>query len=315
MNHKVTCFILCLLWVGIFLPACNKPTSIPDEELTAIVSEIFLANAYQGQGLIDYQLLQDSVDMYTPIFTRYGFRPRDFSFTIENLSRRKSVRFSDILDAAILRLETEGGVYFSRLAMDDSIQKLADMRYRTLLLSDTLRHVKRMSNEKSPEVKVSIPGAGRLEVSFVADLDTADRNYYLQYSAYTTRKSDVKHNAARRTYTRGQRKREKFDIMLSDTTMRELSLLFAAPGNDKKKEAKVVLTIDSLRIYYYLLPATALDKLTATVLYPPSEDLPARVAIPDHESYFAKNCGPLRLDTTGVVAPSDSLVRREWITR
>lgn len=89
--------LICLLCVAVTAAACNRPRNIPDEKLIAITREIFLANAYRDSPKSGFSQA-DTVDFYTPIFEKYGYKPSDLSYTINNLSRRKSVRFTDILE-------------------------------------------------------------------------------------------------------------------------------------------------------------------------------------------------------------------------
>ena len=79
--HKKMRRLFCLLAALLVFAACDKPKNIPDDKLTAIVGDLFLANAYWDiHG--DYRFIRDSIDIYSPIFEQYGFTPKDFMFTI-----------------------------------------------------------------------------------------------------------------------------------------------------------------------------------------------------------------------------------------
>ena len=113
--HKKMRRLFCLLAALLVFAACDKPKNIPDDKLTAIVGDLFLANAYWDiHG--DYRFIRDSIDIYSPIFEQYGFTPKDFMFTIENLSKRKSVKFTDILQAALDTLQAGGRPWFDAIA-------------------------------------------------------------------------------------------------------------------------------------------------------------------------------------------------------
>ncbi len=122
--HKKMRRLFCLLAALLVFAACDKPKNIPDDKLTAIVGDLFLANAYWDiHG--DYRFIRDSIDIYSPIFEQYGFTPKDFMFTIENLSKRKSVKFTDILQAALDTLQAGGRPWFDAIARRDSVNKIA----------------------------------------------------------------------------------------------------------------------------------------------------------------------------------------------
>ena len=79
--------LICLLALPMLFSACNKPKEIPDDKLIAIVGDLFLANAYWSSTLMADSLRTDSVNIYAPIFERYGYRPKDFIHTIDRRDR------------------------------------------------------------------------------------------------------------------------------------------------------------------------------------------------------------------------------------
>ena len=66
------------------------------------------------------------MDFYTPIFEKYGYKPSDLSYTINNLSRRKSVRFTDILEEVARRLDREDSLMKARIATLDTVDSRTD---------------------------------------------------------------------------------------------------------------------------------------------------------------------------------------------
>lgn len=66
--------------------ACTRHKIIPDEKLAQIFHDAFLTNAYIG----DVRVNIDSLNIYEPIFARYGYTTRDVYYTIGNFSKRKS---------------------------------------------------------------------------------------------------------------------------------------------------------------------------------------------------------------------------------
>ena len=85
------------------LLACSGYKIIPDEQLALIFHDAFLSNAYmQHRGM-----RPDSLNLYEPIFAKYGYTTADVQYTIGNFSKRKSARLSDVVEQAIKLLETE----------------------------------------------------------------------------------------------------------------------------------------------------------------------------------------------------------------
>ena len=72
--------------------ACTRHKIIPDEKLAQIFHDAFLTNAYIG----DVRVNIDSLNIYEPIFARYGYTTRDVYYTIGNFSKRKSARLGDV---------------------------------------------------------------------------------------------------------------------------------------------------------------------------------------------------------------------------
>ena len=95
--------------------ACTRHKIIPDEKLAQIFHDAFLTNAYIGDERVNI----DSLNIYEPIFARYGYTTRDVYYTIGNFSKRKSARLGDVVEMAIEKLETEGKFYDREVAVLD----------------------------------------------------------------------------------------------------------------------------------------------------------------------------------------------------
>lgn len=93
--------------------ACARHTIIPDDELAQIFHDAFLTNAYIGSQNVRI----DSLNIYEPIFARYGYTTEDVQYTIGNFSKRKSARLGDVVELAIDRLEEEGKRYDREVAI------------------------------------------------------------------------------------------------------------------------------------------------------------------------------------------------------
>ena len=82
-------------------------------------------------------------------------------FTIENLSKRKSVKFTDILQAALDTLQAGGRPWFDAIARRDSVNKIAAELFKKQVYFDSLpQHYTRLSRtEDKPTVTLAVePG-------------------------------------------------------------------------------------------------------------------------------------------------------------
>ena len=102
--------------------ACTRHKIIPDEKLAQIFHDAFLTNAYIG----DVRVNIDSLNIYEPIFARYGYTTRDVYYTIDNVARRtftrtvyadSLIRVGSLRDTARLRIavDVQPGEYELRL--------------------------------------------------------------------------------------------------------------------------------------------------------------------------------------------------------
>ncbi len=103
------------------LPSCVRRTTIPDDELALIFRDAFLANAY----LYESKLNIDSLQIYSPIFERYGYTAEDVAYTAGSFSTRKSARLSDIVESAIKLLQAEDKHYKTEVQILDTIDVVA----------------------------------------------------------------------------------------------------------------------------------------------------------------------------------------------
>ena len=93
--------LFCLIAAATALGSCARDKVIPDEELARIFRDAYLINAYVS----DRGVKLDSLELYEPVFSRYGYTAEDVRYTIGNFSRRKSAKLSDVVEQSIRLLE------------------------------------------------------------------------------------------------------------------------------------------------------------------------------------------------------------------
>ena len=80
----------------------------------------------------------DSLNLYEPIFAKYGYTTADVQYTIGNFSKRKSARLSDVVEQAIKLLETEAEHLDREVSILDTIDNVARRTFRRTLYADSL---------------------------------------------------------------------------------------------------------------------------------------------------------------------------------
>ena len=105
--------LFCLIAAATALGSCARDKVIPDEELARIFRDAYLINAYVS----DRGVKLDSLELYEPVFSRYGYTAEDVRYTIGNFSRRKSAKLSDVVEQSIRLLEEESAYYVSSYSL------------------------------------------------------------------------------------------------------------------------------------------------------------------------------------------------------
>lgn len=151
--------------------ACTRHKIIPDEELAQIFRDSFLANAYFDNSA----QRADSLNIYEPIFARYGYTTADVQYTIGNFSKRKSARLGDVVELAIGMLERDGSYYNKEVAVLDTINNVARRLIKRSVIADTLITVKSLRDTSRLKFWVDvIPGEYTVRMRY--KVDSLDKN-------------------------------------------------------------------------------------------------------------------------------------------
>ena len=151
--------------------ACSHHTIIPDDELALIFHDAFLANAYLGGR----NPTADSLNVYEPIFARYGYTTQDVQYTIGNFSKRKSARLGNVVERAITMLDAEGKDYSREVAILDTIDNVALRTARRTVRADSLIRVRSLADTSQLRFAFEVvPGAYDVQLTYL--VDSLDRN-------------------------------------------------------------------------------------------------------------------------------------------
>lgn len=232
---------------------CKRHKIIPDDELALIFHDAFLTNAYLHTRTVG----TDSLNLYAPIFARYGYTTEDVQYTIGNFSKRKSARLGDVVERAIDLLETEGRRYDREVAILDTIDNVARRTARRPLLSDSLVRIERLSDTARLHFVFDVE-PGDYTLRFDYEVDSLDRNVEgLRLAAWFERDSNRRanvYNSALRRY-----REERFSrTYTADSTHRRLHLVLMTFAG---RPARPSMTLTNLRLDYTPPTRRAVEEL------------------------------------------------------
>ena len=228
MKYRIR--LAALLLLGLMAGACVRHKIISDEELAHIFHDAFLTNAYVSTE----RLSLDSLNIYEPIFARYGYTTEDVQYTIGNFSKRKSARLGDVVEEAIRMLEEEGLRYEHEVAVLDTIDNVARRTFTRTVLADSLVRVRSLRDTARLHIRLDslLPGEYNLTVNYL--VDSLDRNPGLRGSAWLIRTDGSRTSSY--TFTMRRNKEERFTRRYTaDSTTRELHLNLFLPREGAKR--------------------------------------------------------------------------------
>ena len=177
--------LIYILVSGLLL-ACSGYKITPDEQLALIFHDAFLSNAYmQHPGM-----RPDSLNLYEPIFAKYGYTTADVQYTIGNFSKRKSARLSDVVEQAIKLLETEAEHLDREVSILDTIDNVARRTFRRTLYADSLVRVTRLRDTARLRFVFDSIRPGDYTIAFDYLIDSLDENTQLRASVWFERADD-----------------------------------------------------------------------------------------------------------------------------
>ena len=233
--------------------ACTRHKIIPDEKLAQIFHDAFLTNAYIG----DVRVNIDSLNIYEPIFARYGYTTRDVYYTIGNFSKRKSARLGDVVEMAIDKLEAEGKFYDREVAVLDTIDNVARRTFTRTVYADSLIRVGSLRDTARLRIAVDVqPGEYELRLKYL--VDSLDRNEKGLRGVVWLENRD----GGRSSIVSTPRPRTGTEIsprrFTVDTTHRRLHLDFL---DFREKPLRPSVTVTGLEIDYIPTTSVAVDSL------------------------------------------------------
>ncbi len=242
--------ILVLLF-ALFAGACKRHTIIPDDELARIFHDAFLVNAY-----VDHEAKLDSLNVYEPIFERYGYTTADVQYTIGNFSKRKSARLGDVVELAIDLLEEEGKYYDREVAILDTIDRVAERLQTRRVYSDSLIRVRSLKDTARLRIVLDVlPGTYTVEMNY--KIDSLDRNDRLRNKMWLETQDSSSASVYSSMMWRNNEENFKRTFR-TDSTHRRLHVNLGCFDGTPRQPS---ITVTGLRIEYTPETSAAVDAL------------------------------------------------------
>ena len=234
---------------ALLIVACNKPKEVPDKILGQIFHDAMLVNAYLNMHT-DFKL--DSLNIYEPIFAEYGYTTEDVQYTINNFSRRKSIRLSDVAEYMISLLEQESSALADQVNRQDTIENVAARRFMRTILSDTTIVIDKEEDSVRMRYRLGNISPGLYTISGSYTLDSLDRESNRRLYIYFEREDSTRQVVLNGTLQR--RKEASFSqeqtITVADSTMHSLVIDFYHYARDPKKRKVPFMTIHDVKVTY-----------------------------------------------------------------
>lgn len=172
--------LIVLAALAVVSTGCRRYKVIPDRTLGEIFHDAMLTNAYIDNHGVNF----DSLNIYEPVFARYGYTTADVQYTLDEFSRRKSAHLSDVAEYMILMFDREAAELERQVAVLDTIDNVARRRSMRIVLHDTMVRTSRAADTTLLRFVVDDVREGEYEVSATYRLDSLDKVSGRRYRIY-----------------------------------------------------------------------------------------------------------------------------------
>lgn len=249
--------------------ACARHKIIPDDTLALIFHDAFLTNAYIDNENIE----SDTLNIYEPIFEKYGYTIEDVRFTIGNFSKRKSARLGDVVEVAIDILEAEGKFYEKEVAVLDTIDNTAQRLFTRTIYSDSLIRIKNLKDSTKRIIVIDNLRPGEYKIKFDYQVDSLDENSQRKVAMWFERSDSTKFGRQQFVLRKISEPEDFARSLVADKSAQRLviDLLQVAKhdNNDKsnkKKKVRTGMTVTNLQVIHVPTVEEAVDSLYAKQL-------------------------------------------------
>lgn len=136
MIKRLTYIFLVLIFTFV---GCSRKQIIPNQVLEDIFYDAFMYNA-----LLSDQpgIMKDSLDIYAPIFEKYGYSAEDVRYTIGNFSRKKSASLGKLIEHVEDRIDAKSEEYRKKVIILDTINAYSVRTLSRVIMEDSLINIK-----------------------------------------------------------------------------------------------------------------------------------------------------------------------------
>ncbi len=240
------------LLAATLLPACQRDRIIPDDTLAEIFHDAFLINAYVGAE----HLSLDSLEIYEPVFQKYGYTAEDIRRTVGNFSRRKSAKLGTVVNVAIERLDKESKEWNRKVVILDTIREYSLRKFSRTVYEDTLITVKRRADSTRLHLVIEPVPAGTYNIAYNYEREE-DLSKYRREASLCFERADSSRFGRQSFYLRKSEKVRR--VLRADTTAARLVLNLGTFSGKPPKE--VDMEIRNLEIVYEPTEQMAVDSL------------------------------------------------------
>ena len=221
--------------MAILAVGCKGPKEIPDEDLVKIFHDCFLANAYYNEEANG----ADSINIYEPIFERYGYTSADMRHTMKTFSEYRAAQY--------------------KVVILDTIDHVAQRTLTRIVYSDTLIRVNTLRDTSKLRIRVDDIVPGDYTIRFEYLIDSLDENRNSRAEIHTLLADSSE--SLRQTMMLSRRRESKYSRKISlDSNHKVLCLdMYYHPKNEESKLPDV--TIRNLEVERVLPVETSVDSL------------------------------------------------------
>lgn len=252
--------ILLTLGVAAALLACNSPKVIPDKTLGRIFHDALLVNAYLQQNP---QYKDDSLNIYEPIFSKYGYTTEDVHHTINNIARRKSASLGNVTNYMTKLMEEQSDALYTLVYKQDTIESVAKRRYSELLYEDTTIVSKVAADSSRLQIVIPHAKTGVYQITGSYTLDKDDKGIGRRYGVSWMCDDSLIRTAGTFPLVRGRKSNFNTSVTLyeSDSMVNNLYIDFTRFTLKKNHIAKCLMTIHSIKVEYQPTLNDAVERL------------------------------------------------------
>lgn len=282
--------ILALTALATMFVQCRRDRVIPDDTLADIFYEAFLTNSYIGIEYLD----TDSLQIYEPIFQKYGYTSKDVRYTVGNFSRRKSARLGNVVEQVIERLDKEGKLLERQVMILDTIRNVAIREFTRTIRNDSLIKVVKAADSAKLLIAIAPIHEGEYEISYEYTDEEYSKNHIRRAEMWLEQEHDIR----RSSYNFNLRETDQVRRVLKTTPDdRRLVLNLGKYLAGKNRPKKQKFTVRNLRIRYKPTAESAVDSLFMRYV---------DTKIFNHALFepTPKDCGTLPADSARIVQPT-----------